>query len=209
MTRSSRVFITTWRAARGVDDVIKTLRAFLKLGLRRFGLRCVSIQTEPLERRHKRLRASRRHEPDRKTMKRDDVFQTRYLKASDLAGRPRIFTIEEAPLLTLKNTKGEEQQKTVLVFAGEKKSLPLNMTNWDAVADICGGDTEDWPGGKVELYPTKTSMGGKTVDCIRIRAPKSSPKTPKPAPRVPSSNDDEGALGLPAGPEDLDDIIPY
>ena len=29
---------------------------------------------------------------------------------------------------------------------------------------------EAWPGTRIELYPTKTQMGGRVVDCIRIRA---------------------------------------
>jgi hypothetical protein len=29
---------------------------------------------------------------------------------------------------------------------------------------------ETWPGTRIELYPTKTQMGGWVVDCIRIRA---------------------------------------
>ena len=44
------------------------------------------------------------------------------------------------------------------------------MTNWDAVAAIAGDDTDDWPGHRVELYPTTTTLKGKPVDCIRIRA---------------------------------------
>jgi hypothetical protein len=45
------------------------------------------------------------------------------------------------------------------------------MTNFDSVAGIAGDDeTEAWPGTRIELYPTKTQMGGRVVDCIRIRA---------------------------------------
>ena len=59
----------------------------------------------------------------------------------------------------------------VLSFKGAKKALPLNMTNWDSVAEITGeGDTARWPGHALELYPTTTTMQGKTVPCIRIRA---------------------------------------
>jgi hypothetical protein len=104
-------------------------------------------------------------------MKRDDVFPSKYLKASDLNGKPVVLTIESAPLELLKNPEGQEQHKVVLYFRGAKKALPLNVTNFDSVAEICGGDTEDWPGGKVELYPDRTRMAGKLVDCIRIRAP--------------------------------------
>ena len=57
-------------------------------------------------------------------------------------------------------------------FKGAKKTLPLNLTNWDAVADITGEDDSDkWPGHAIELYPTTTAMKGKPVACIRIRPP--------------------------------------
>jgi hypothetical protein len=102
--------------------------------------------------------------------KRDDVFPSKYLRAADLNGNPVTVTIVSAPLETLKNPEGKEQTKTVLYFRGTKKLLPLNVTNWDAVADICGDDSDDWAGKAIELYPAKTQMGGKIVDCIRVRA---------------------------------------
>jgi hypothetical protein len=126
-------------------------------------------------------------------MRRDEVFPSKYLKASDLSN-PIVVTIESAPLEVLKNPEGREQHKTVLYFRGAKKALPLNVTNWDDVAEICGEDTDDWPGNKIELYATKTQMGGKIVDCIRVRAPREATvKTatpPKPAePEVDDMND--------------------
>ena len=57
----------------------------------------------------------------------------------------------------------------VVTFKGRKKSLVMNRTNYDAVADLHGEETNDWPGKTIELYPTRTSMGGKTMDCIRVR----------------------------------------
>ena len=112
---------------------------------------------------------------------RDEVFPSKYLKAADLGGKPITVTIESAPLETLKNPEGKEQLKTVLYFMKAKKALPLNMTNWDAVAEIAGGDSDDWPGCQVELYPDKTQMAGKIVDCIRMRAP-AQRELPKPKP---------------------------
>jgi hypothetical protein len=53
--------------------------------------------------------------------------------------------------------------------------MPLNMTNWDSVAAIAGDDTDDWPGHRVELYPTTTTLRGNTVECTRVRAPKVPP----------------------------------
>ena len=105
-------------------------------------------------------------------MKKSDLFPSKYLKCEDLKGHPRVLKIQHAPIETLKNPKGEEQRKAVLYFQGVKKSLPLNLTNYDAVASIAGDDeTDHWVGVKVELYPSETMLGGKKVDCIRIRRP--------------------------------------
>lgn len=116
-------------------------------------------------------------------MRRDDVFPSKYLKAADLNGKPIVVTIEHAPLETLKSPDGKESKKIVLYFRGAKKALPLNITNWDAVAEICGDDSDEWLGKAVELYPARTQMGGKTIDCIRIRAPQQAGASKqKPAP---------------------------
>ena len=68
--------------------------------------------------------------------KRDDVFPDKYVKAATLGGKPLTVTITSTPMETLKNPKGEEQTKTVLHFRETKKLLPLNQTNWDAVASL-------------------------------------------------------------------------
>ena len=60
----------------------------------------------------------------------------------------------------------------MLYFVRGKKALPLNIVNWDSVAEICGDDTDAWPGHQIELYPAVTQMGPKTVPCIRIRRPR-------------------------------------
>jgi hypothetical protein len=119
--------------------------------------------------------------------KRDEVFPSKYLKAADLNGKPISLTIAAATLETLKTLDGKEQSKTVLSFKGAKKTMPLNVTNWDAVALVTGeGDSDNWPGHAIELYPTTTSMGGKSMDCIRIRAPAQrelrAPAKPEPKP---------------------------
>lgn len=116
-------------------------------------------------------------------MKKEDVFPSRFWKAGDLNGKPLVVIIEGTVRETLKTPDGKEDVKAVLYFTGSKKCLPLNVTNWDSVAEICGSEDSDmWPGHKLELYPTKTQMGGKMVDCIRIRRPTSrGPQTKKPA----------------------------
>jgi hypothetical protein len=128
--------------------------------------------------------------------KRSDLFPSAFLKAADLNGEPLTVTIEKAPTETVKRS-GADQQTTVLYFQGGKKKLPLNMTNWDSVADICGDDSDDWPGQQIELYvcQTENPQTGMKVDGIRVRAP------------------EQGALPIkkPAATAkpDMDDTIPF
>jgi hypothetical protein len=128
--------------------------------------------------------------------KRNEIFPSKYLKASDLAGKPLVVEIERAPTETLGNGSDAEQ-KTVLYFRNGVKPFPVNMTNWDAVAAIAGDDTDNWAGHRVELYPTTTEMKRKPVDCIRIRAPQQKEQKPKAGPAVPPADND------------MDDDIPF
>jgi hypothetical protein len=116
-------------------------------------------------------------------MRKEDLFPSKYLKCEDLNGKLMVVTIKAAPVETLKSPDGKSQEKAVLYFAELKKCLPLNLTNFDSVADIAGDDTDGWVGTKVELHPAKTQMAGRTVDCIRIRRPgQPAPKKSKPVP---------------------------
>lgn len=128
--------------------------------------------------------------------KRNEIFPSKYLKASDLAGKPLEVEIKDAPTETL-GSGSDAETKTVLYFLNGVKPLPLNMTNWDAVAAIAGDDTKDWPGHRLELYPTTTELKGKVVDCIRTRAPRRKEQKPKAGPGVPPADDE------------MDDDIPF
>jgi hypothetical protein len=128
--------------------------------------------------------------------KRNEIFPSKYLKASDLAGKPLVVDLERAPTETL-GSGNDAEQKTVLYFGNGVKPLPLNMTNWDSVAAIAGDDTNDWSGHRLELYPTTTKLKTNVVDCIRIRAPRQKEQKPKSGPGVPPTDDD------------MDDDIPF
>ena len=186
--QSRPTYLLTLRPKRGRDGV-RELKALLKIALRRFGMRAIAVRELPAKRAKLSPKfVAKTDEPPalsrrqmiciRKDsqMKKDDVFPSKYLKHTDLRGKATTATIEHAVLETLKSPEGKTLDKVVLYFAGAKKSLPLNVTNFDAVADICGADTDDWAGCRIELYATKTQMAGKTVDCIRIRPPAKSAK---------------------------------
>jgi hypothetical protein len=110
------------------------------------------------------------HKPKDSTMRKSEIFQTKYLKAADLGGKPTTLTIATAPLETLKAPDGKVQKRIVLSFKETTQRLVLNTTNFDAVVGATGlEDTDDWVGCQIVAYPTTTTLGGKTVDCIRIR----------------------------------------
>jgi hypothetical protein len=101
-----------------------------------------------------------------------EAFPSKHLKPVDLADGPVVATIKLAELERMKGFDGKEVPKVVLYFTKKLKPLPLNRTNFEAVMDICGSDdSDDFPGTKIEVYATKTSMNGKVMDCVRIRAP--------------------------------------
>jgi hypothetical protein len=121
---------------------------------------------------------------------RSERYPRRFLSAEDLKGKSVVVEIEEERLEELTDTNGKTANKSVLSFVGKEKKLVLNATNWDSIVEITGcEDSRDWPGNKVELYPTTTLMAGRKVDCIRIRKPSSRPVAAAPPPPPPPADD--------------------
>lgn len=111
-----------------------------------------------------------------------------FLKFEDLQGKTVRLTIDEVVTEEINGDHGKEK-KLVAKFAGKDKGLILNRTNADSIAEIAQSeDTDDWAGHQVVLYPDKTKFGGKTVDCIRVRAPQTQ-KPVAPPPPVEPVND--------------------
>jgi hypothetical protein len=147
---------------------------------------------------------------------RDELFPSRFLNVVDLNGEPAPVEIETSETEMLRDfSTGKQVPRTVLGFKHATKMLPLNVTNWDSCAEICGDDTKDWPGHWIELYPDRTPLNGKMVPCIRVR-PVSKPQAKKPALPPKKYPDDRITTGskksaLPKNeppPEDPDDPGP-
>ena len=121
---------------------------------------------------------------------RGERYPRRFLSAEDLKGKSVVVEIEEECLEELTDTNGKTVNKSVLSFVGKGKKLVLNATNWDSIVEITGcEDSGDWPGHKVELYPTTTLMAGRKVDCIRIRRPPPRLAAAAPPPPPPPADD--------------------
>jgi hypothetical protein len=105
-------------------------------------------------------------------MNRNELFPSKYIKAADLGGKPRVVTIKSTAVEALNNPNGQGQQDKLLIsFVKQPKRLVCNVTNYNSIAELHGEETSNWPGKQIELFPTKASMGGKSFDAVRVRAP--------------------------------------
>lgn len=91
-----------------------------------------------------------------------------YLKAADFP-EPRTVTMTRC---VLEDIGKEKDEKPVLYFHElAERGLVLNKTNFTSIAELCGEDSENWPGQRIELWQTTTSFGSDpAVPCIRVRA---------------------------------------
>lgn len=131
-------------------------------------------------------------------MKTSSFHQSKYLKRKDLDG-PKVVIISEVTSETFKNSS---DPKPLVYFKGMRKPLILNRTNTDAIEDIAGTDEmNDWPGVKVEIFPSTVEVNGEAKDCIRVRAPDQAelPTRRLVKPSEPHVN----------GHDDMDDEIPF
>jgi hypothetical protein len=96
----------------------------------------------------------------------DAMFPSNYVKASDLAGKPRTLRISG----TETEKMGDGEMKPVLYFGNATKGLVLNKTNANVLKDIYGSDTDSWINKPIQLFATHTEFQGKRVECIRLRA---------------------------------------
>ena len=127
-----------------------------------------------------------------------DAFPSRFLKVTDLTDGPAVAAIKLAELEKIKGFDGKEQPKVVVYFARKYKPLILNRTNFDSITDIAdSGETEDWPGTKIDLFRIPVTFNGKTADGIRVRKPGAEQKPKKAAVPVVESK------------PDYDDEIPF
>jgi hypothetical protein len=99
------------------------------------------------------------------------MFDRDYLAAFDLEGKPVVVKIRDVKAGELSNGP-KKTRKPVVYFEGKEKGLALNKTNGKAIANLYGNDTDKWKGKAVTLYPTTTTFGSDTVDCIRVKPEK-------------------------------------
>jgi hypothetical protein len=80
----------------------------------------------------------------------DELYQGRFLKASDLKGKNVTLQIASVDLETLEGEKGP-QKKGVIAFERTDKQLALNKTNGICLKEMFGKKVQGWVGKRVTL----------------------------------------------------------
>lgn len=94
-----------------------------------------------------------------------------YLFACHLGFNDLTVTIKSVVEGKIKGTGGLESGKPVIHFVEPGvRPLALNKTNGAAIVSLYGTPkVSEWVGKRITLYPTTTTFGKDTVECIRIR----------------------------------------
>ena len=102
------------------------------------------------------------------------MFPSKYLSASDLE-QPTDVKIESVEMETLQVPGKSPEDKPTITFAGDIKSLILNVTNKNTIEALYGDDTDGWVGKWITVHADKCQFNAKLVPCIRVK-----PEAPRP-----------------------------
>lgn len=133
------------------------------------------------------------------TLKGELLFPSKYVGAADLKGRDVIVEIESIDISELQMVGGRKEKKPLVHFKKTPKALVLNKTNARTIASLYGGAVEGWVGKRIVLFPTTTTCGRNTVDCVRIRDVVPGMPRPDPAPSFEDIPDGMISAEIPAG----------
>lgn len=107
-------------------------------------------------------------------------FDKDYIGSWDLEGKDVTLVIDRVEGKTLTAPGGAKSKKPVIFFKGTTKGMALNVTNGKTIAGMYGSEVNDWAGKRITIFPTTTTFGAATVECIRVRPKIPSGKTSAP-----------------------------
>lgn len=119
-------------------------------------------------------------------MRSSDAFPSQRLKAEDIKGHKVTVTIENVVM-----GKIGDEEKPEVSFEGKDKTLILNRTNWNRLAEFLGSDeSDDWIGCRIVLGTERVDFAGKRVDAIRVMAGEPKKVEVKPEPDWQATDDE-------------------
>lgn len=110
----------------------------------------------------------------------NEMFPTLWFKAEDLRSPTGKGFVEKTLTiagLKLEEVGGNEDQnrppdkKWAVQFKDETKSLILNKTNAQTIADALGDDSDDWLGSQIILFVMTVNSPNGPQPGIRVRVP--------------------------------------
>jgi len=93
----------------------------------------------------------------------NNVFPSKYLKASDLQGHKIKLVISSITMEKL-----GDDEKPCMFFEGKDKGVILNKTKAGILSSSFSPESDGWIGKEIFLYPTKVNFQGQMVDSIGI-----------------------------------------
>lgn len=101
-----------------------------------------------------------------------DIYnmESKWLAAADLQNRKHKVVIDQIEVVEF-NQDGKKEKKIGVYLRDKKKGIMLNKTNAKIVAAQYGGNTDEWIGKEITIFPTTTTFGKDTVPCIRVEMP--------------------------------------
>lgn len=95
-----------------------------------------------------------------------ELFKNKYLRADDIPTQGVTVTIAACVEAQI-----SRERKAVVSFDEIDQALVLNRTNWTALEDLYGEESDDWIGCHIVLYRTATELNGEPREGIRLRGP--------------------------------------
>lgn len=94
------------------------------------------------------------------------AFPGKWMKAHDVQ-QPVVLTITDIE----QGTYSDGTPSWGMGFSETQQRLGLNKTNTQTLIELFGQFSEHWAGKQIEVFATTVEMGGRTVPCVRLRAP--------------------------------------
>ena len=98
----------------------------------------------------------------------NEIFPSKYLKASDLNGQDLQVVIQGTDIV-----KFDDGDKIAVTLMGQSKAFVCNKTNATAIAVAYSDDTNAWNGCNVILFPMMVDTPSGPKQAIRVRIPPS------------------------------------
>lgn len=96
-----------------------------------------------------------------------ECFPSPYLVCADLGGQEQDVVISRFAMEEV--DKQSHEQAPVVHFKDILKGLRLNKTNANTIGELLGGETDEWVGKTITLFPTQVDWQGTQKACIRVK----------------------------------------